>query len=80
MGTIVEGREGHASFCKVIIKEACIFGYLKGHLFGLFLHIHNKHFYPPHSPAHLVLWVVIKDGLVDMLEHVLTWKSFIMLA
>lgn len=49
--------------------------YLKSHLFGLFLHIHNKLFF-----SHLVLWMVIKDGLVDVLELMLTGKSLLMLA
>lgn len=39
-----KGREGHASLCKVVIKNAWPFSLFKGHLFGLFLHIHRKLF------------------------------------
>lgn len=30
--------------CKVVIKTAWPFSLFQGHLFGLFLHIHRKHF------------------------------------
>lgn len=72
-----EGRGGRASLCEVMIKEvwpSWLFGSVfERPSFWSFWTFMTNFF-------HLVLWMVIKDGLVGMLEHVPAWKSFWMLA